>query len=90
MAALAAYAALAALAWSTMDSTWFETRFGKIQPRLLTLVILALLAFRTVLHAIRMNREAEAEAIGEQQSQNSERIEPIAESRVPTATKSRE
>src|SRR5438309_8479590 len=58
--ALAAYAVLAAFAWSTMDPTWFESRFGEIQPRLFTVVILALLAFRTVLHAIRINRESEA------------------------------
>ena len=80
--ALLAYAVLGLLAWRTMQP-------DKI--RLVTFAILGLLAFRTVVHGIRMNRESEAEtATGEQQAPDSKIIEPIAESRVPIATKSRE
>ena len=79
---LLAYAVLGLLAWRTMQP-------DKI--RLVTFAVLGLMAFRTVTHGIRMNRESEAaRATGEQQSQDSEIIEPNAESRVPTATKSRE
>jgi len=79
---LLAYAVLGLLAWRTMQP-------DKI--RLVTFAVLGLMAFRTVMHGIRMNRESEAEkATGEQQSHDSKINEPIAESRVPTATKSRE
>jgi len=51
--ALAAYIALAALVWTTMDPGVVSTPVGKIPFRLLTLAVLALLALRTVMHAIR-------------------------------------
>jgi hypothetical protein len=51
--AFVAYIVLAVLAWTTMDASSIPTRFGKIQPRLLTVVILGMFGFRTVLHRIR-------------------------------------
>ena len=80
--ALLAYAVLGFLAWRTMQPD---------KVRLVTFAILGLMAFRTVTHGIKMNRESEADkATGEQKSVSSEMIEPTADCRVPTATKSRE
>ncbi|HEU5232649.1 MAG TPA: hypothetical protein VFU50_07310 [Terriglobales bacterium] len=80
--ALLAYAVLGFLAWRTMQPD---------KVRLVTFAILGLMAFRTVTHGIRMNRESEAgEATGGQESAGSEMIEPTADCRLPTATKSRE
>jgi uncharacterized membrane protein YeiB len=79
--ALLAYAVIGFLAWRTMQPD---------KVRLVTFAILGLMAFRTAMHGIRMNRESEAARAGEQQSQRAEIIESNAESRVPTATKSRE
>ena len=56
--ALAAYIALAALVWTTMDPGAVMTPAGKIPFRLLTLAVLALLALRTVMHAIREHQMA--------------------------------
>ena len=80
--ALLAYAVLGFLAWRTMQPD---------KVRLVTFAILGLMAFRTVMHGIKMNREREAEeATGRQESGDSKMIEPTADCRVPTATKSRE
>jgi hypothetical protein len=51
--AIAAYVALGALVWTTMDPGAVSTPVGRIPFRLLTLAVLALLALRTVMHAIR-------------------------------------
>jgi len=57
--ALAAYIGLAALVWTTMDPGTVSTPVGRIPFRLLTLAALALLALRTVMHAIREHQMAD-------------------------------
>jgi hypothetical protein len=61
--AIAAYIALAALVWTTMDAGAVSTRLGRIPFRLLTLAALALLALRTVMHAIREHQMAGKEEV---------------------------
>jgi len=56
--ALTAYIALGALVWATMDPAAVNTPVGRIPFRLLTLAILALLALRTVMHAVREHQLA--------------------------------
>ncbi|HEY4660057.1 MAG TPA: hypothetical protein VIG91_01040 [Terriglobales bacterium] len=56
LSALAAYALLAVLAWRTMDPNPISTSVGKIQFRLVAVVVLGLFAFRTVIHAVREER----------------------------------
>jgi hypothetical protein len=79
---LIAYAVLGLLVWRTMEP-------DKI--RLVTFAVLGLFAFRTITHAARMKRERQQElAVDEEHSNESGSVEPSADSRLPSATKSRE
>jgi len=55
--------------------------------RLVTFAILGLMAFRTVMHGVRMNRESQEEqsTVSDQQSSESEPDSVLAESRMPRA-----